>query len=472
MTTWLLANVGTRDVQVHDTELPDDLRNGKTFWARKLGDYLLKPEIYKASQGQITMPMIEKALRYLDVPRRAEKGEGSDLKIVLFATDQPETVQDHYRNNDTLPFAHLMRELLFDRYTLAKKKDIFIETAQERPSDYDLMHAFYSTSLPKIAKNIHAGDAVFLLVVGGTQQMNTMLLFLGSQQFEAQAHPLYVSEESNRAIELDIARQIMGATLRRNLLSLLETYAYTSARDLVVSAQLAQPEARYLIDVLEYADLRRNFAFHEAIKKLREPIKALPKHRPALEHLQNAIDSNDERVCLRETIYLAEIAKQTGDWASLLARLHRFSEGSLQLAAEAAGVRWHDKGRKKFHKSWWKEHSEQVETKSSFTNEEREIDREVLKVVVQLFATDAGRADTLIAALDVVGRPIGLRHNIVHRFAPVSQKEIEQKAECAIEDLIQAMHTAYHAAFNAHDDMTFAYGQVNALCRELIEAML
>ncbi|NTV62657.1 MAG: hypothetical protein HGA65_03845, partial [Oscillochloris sp.] len=232
MSTYLLANIGTRDVQLDSyDDLPPELVNPKSgmLIPRRAGAYFRQPEQFSRWLPHLRLPMIEKALRLI-----APKPDAS-LRIILFATDQPESVKEFYRDSDTIFFAELIRAVLIERYTQIglPKKQIEIRLTDSNPGDYDQMHDFYKKSLPGVADRKPVPNPVYLLIAGGTPQMNTMLLLIGTEIFGPGAQPLYVSQELDRALNLDTTRLLYRQALQRNLDVILKAYAYSSALKLL-----------------------------------------------------------------------------------------------------------------------------------------------------------------------------------------------------------------------------------------------
>jgi hypothetical protein len=65
-----------------------------------------------------------------------------------------------------------------------------------------------------------------------------------------------------------------------------------------------------------------------------------------------------------------------------------------------------------------------------------------------------------------------LRNNIVHRFTPISENEICQKAVSSVAELLDAMRAAYLAAFDLVVPPEHPYVEINRLCLQLAEGVL
>jgi len=483
MSAWLLCNVGTRDLRVNNpASLPAEALHPKTgeLLPRPASDHLRQPTVFTAIKDQIKLPIVEKALRYTPQDRR-------QMHIVFFATDQSLETPAHYRNNDTAGYAEIMRELVTQRYDLIKKQ-VRIRSTNRNPADFDLMYDFYRVELPKIAEHIDSAAEVYLLIAGGTQQMNTMLLLVGNEVFGVRGRPLYVSPDSDRAVTLDTMRQIYAQALRRSLHVLLDAYAYSSAVMLVEREQqqgvLEPQQALLLLAALRYAESRRNLDLEGALAAF-DPVFHLTRLlRAKVRTLQQDVVDDSEQAKLRETVYLAQVGAETGDWSDFLTRLHRFSEGCLQLMAERLDVQWSKKTRASYKETWWNKNrsllsmiglaAELPPAEPEAENARREVDRGNLRLIVSSLAEPLDRKDDMAALedLQVVDKPIPLRNRYVHDFTPLSQKDVEKAANTPINDVLAHMRSAYEHAFGVSVDEEHPYTRVNQLCRRILAGEL
>ncbi len=486
MTILLISNVGTRDIHL-DTldDLPAEIKQPRgDLLPRPAADYLRQPAIFDALKDRITMPMIEKALRYMAVQ------DMSQVQVILFATDQPESTPARFRDSDSVGYANLIRDLLAQRYQQQGlyKKQIVIRTTANNPADYDVMYDFYREMLPNVAERLDRTEHVYLLIAGGTPQMNTMLLFVGSEVFGVQAYPIYVSPDKDRAATLDILRQIYAQALRRNLDVLLQAYAYPSALELVNQQPgVFKPwQESLLVAMFRYAEARRNIHLETAVTAFDTAIREARVVREAMRTLQQDVcepsdQTKVQEMKLRETIYLAQIAAETGTWIDFLTRLHRFSEGCMQVMAENLEVRWSDPSRSSFRASWWNANrallsdlglaAAERPADAKEENRVRDVDRKTLRLIVDRLADRHARADYLAALADlvVVDRPIPLRNRVVHDFTPLSREEIEEKAQCSVPDVLARMRSAYQHAFGIPVPEEHPYRRINQVCTQILE---
>ena len=344
------------------------------------------------------------------------------------------------------------------------------------------MHLFYSEQLPDIARQVGSEDQVYLLTAGGTPQMNTMLLFVGAEVFGPRARPLYVSPDQPGAIPLDVTRQLYAQALRRNILVLLDTYAYSAALRLLSHEPdiLPADQERMLRALLEAGEARRRFKIQQAAEALELAFVRARALREDLATLRAELNDASETALLRETIYLAQIAAETADWPDLLARLYRFSEGSLQLLAERLGVEWGSRERSSYKQSWWNANrallaqiglaQEIAPDKPAAENQQRAVDRANLRQVIAALSAASGAAD-MSQALDnlaIIDRPVALRNDYVHRFTPLAEEDIVARAQCSLADLLQAMRNTFAVIGQQVLLTPHPYEQINVICRHIL----
>jgi hypothetical protein len=483
MSLYLLANIGTRDVALGSLDdLPAEVVNPKSGLPipRLAGEYLLQKDAFARHAARIQLPMIEKALKLI-APRN-----WGDLRIVLFATDQDTRVAEHYRANDTIHYGHLIRELLFARYEKdgMAKKQIEVRRSTSNPADYDQMYDFYHQELAVIARRDPPPNPAYLLIAGGTPQMNTMLLLLGTEAFGPGAVPLYASEERDRARKLDTVRLLYRQAFQRNLDVMLEAYAYGSALQLLQRNvdYLESEQAQLLESALRYALARRNLDLASAVQTLDDAIVSTRSLRETIASFQQEAEDGSDEALLRETIFLAQIAARSEGWADFLGRLHRFSEGCMQLLGERLGIVWSNaKKRSSYAPRWWDAQrsmlaqlglaSADPPADPQAENAAREVDRSNLRTIITALAgaPEHEAVRLALAELDRLDAPISLRHDIVHRFTPVSQDEIEKKAGASIEVILAAMRQTYQYAFGRPVPAESPYDSLNRLCADILK---
>ncbi len=105
----IAITIGTKDIKIKDKYIhhikkddnifQEDLED---FSPRITGKYIL--DNYKKFQNDITLPIINP---FLKVIRRKKNIKVS--RIILFATDQPESIESKWRNKDTIYFTQVIK---------------------------------------------------------------------------------------------------------------------------------------------------------------------------------------------------------------------------------------------------------------------------------------------------------------------------------------------------------------------------
>jgi hypothetical protein len=264
----------------------------------------------------------------------------------------------------------------------------------------------------------------------------------------------------------------------------LAAYAYGPALKLLEQSAgyLDHDQAGLVEAMLRYAIARRNLDLAAAVQALDPAVTMARELRELIASFQQEVEDTSEVAKLRETIFLAQIAAVTDNWADFLARLYRFSEGCMQLLAEQLGVRWSDPQKRNSYKmEWWNEQRAMLATLGLAAaeppvdpvteNKHREADRISLRAIITALATEPEQAGVqqALAQLALIDKPIPLRNDIVHRFSPLSREEIERKAGISSTDLLMAMRRTYTFAFSQVVSEQSPYNSLNLLCIDMLK---
>jgi len=167
--TALIITLGNRDLtfdkevdavkEVLGEEDFDKMYAGKwqKFLARQGGEILLKH--FNKVKDYLEIPIIQPALDYSFATLTGEKVIDT---IILVATDQPDSVAEKFRNQDTIYLAELLKRLIPMKVknrpksnqstsNLPKVKEVKILIIEGAVSFYDEMYEFWSNSLSKTA---------------------------------------------------------------------------------------------------------------------------------------------------------------------------------------------------------------------------------------------------------------------------------------------------------------------------------
>jgi len=456
----LCANVGTRDVALADpSPLPESCRRGDGLVPRPTGALLTQR--YAECHRDVRLPIVGKAVEHL-----LTLSDARDIVVVLFCSDQPESVEPRYRDNDTVHFADVIRRLLVDVYGLTKKS-IRIASTDQSPADYDLMFAWYGEELLRRQHYITHDDVVYLLVSGGTPAMSMALALRGIEVFSRQAQVLYARETAATVDRLDLTRIVRRDVTSPHVRTLAKAYQYSLAsKVLSKDRDLYEDSSRIIAEsLLEHGAARRRLDVHSARVAMLSGIQRSRALRADMQRLVDSLPTSDadEHALLGEVVYLARLSADTENWADFLARLYRFSEGTLQLTADSLGVRFTSTSRQYYELSWW--HGNQgLLVGARVPTDDRRTNRENLSGICRALAAASGMAGCVrgLDELAVVGSVLGLRNDIVHRFAPVSRADIEGKGH-TVDELIASMREAYGLCLGRALRPEDPYQVVNAL---------
>lgn len=171
----LLCNVGNLDIAIYDSYINEVKRFGIKIQEKKpFRGYLDKEDFRSASEAladkfasvkdYLVLPIIEPLLKHIQ--GTCEQKE--DLKVFLFATDQP----NNYKT-DTFYAAHIIRKFLIEKKNFSPDR-INIIQIRENPSDHIKMIEFYINKLVEFKKF----DKIYISITAGTPQQNLSLFFL------------------------------------------------------------------------------------------------------------------------------------------------------------------------------------------------------------------------------------------------------------------------------------------------------
>ena len=318
MATVFVANLGARDVVVDGQKLEQP---------RQDGERLLKqwPEV----ASRLTLPILEPTLQHL-----RERGLMPD-RIVLVATDQPESVATAHRSRDTVHFGEVAKLALARRFQLGADRLFTRPIRHENPALYDEMHQFFRRLLGSPRDRAFVGATrCYVLPVGGTPAANAGLLHAAVEQFGAGCVALYLREGTTRPVELNVGATLQRALLRQVALGHLETYQFAAARS--VLRQMELPDGGYAEALVEHCQRRLNFDFAGAARVLEAAwARSRPEERAFLDEAvgeAEALDgATDSRALLVELARNMRVVYQNGAYLDYLTRLVRFEESAARL---------------------------------------------------------------------------------------------------------------------------------------------
>lgn len=328
MKVGLIATLGTRDITINREALEEKFgheavrplyyeSNGRQAFLPRPGGLFLH-ENFNQIFGKLKFPIIQPALEWLYRKR------GQVDTIILVGTDQPTAVPDKYRNNDTLHFAEVLKELIPVRYKDKQQNfDIRVTLIEE---DVIYLDSMYS-QVSKIIRNqpftaLQQYDFIYLLNQGGIDAINTSLLLNGLNVYGNRLHLLNVNEGTGFCNPLGFPEQYLKENTRAKLESYLKTFNYPAIKYLEVSSDIKALAA--------YAEHRLNFDFEQAafeVSHLR-----FNSWRDQLGMEVREINQ-DEFELLREVYLNARIKFDQEAYVDFLFRIFRIVEGLAKYQA-------------------------------------------------------------------------------------------------------------------------------------------
>lgn len=332
MSTLVICNVGTRDVVIAGKEDEKPLPK-----ARIQGEYLLAQlatAVPEVTPDALTFPILKPALDAI----LAEEASGRIDRLVLIGTNQDEAITPPWhRQNDTLFYAQLARQVLIPRFGAQIGQAQVIEVGAEKspinPALYD--HAY--NRLGEIVGGLADPDVTcYVAPVGGIPALNTALILQGVRFFGERCRVRFVTEEG-RPYSLKAGEQVVAMMQEHTAVDRLLRLDFVAALPLLSTGRGPRDPVTPLI---HYASARLWFDFDQAQRYLNDaahyareqPAVAtqLATEQQALQRLRGG----DSLALLGELYFNALIAWENGRFIDFLGRATRFHEALLLYLAQ------------------------------------------------------------------------------------------------------------------------------------------
>jgi hypothetical protein len=206
-------------------------------------------------------PILRPGLQYaLSLSRKIKR-------VYLFGSDQDKTVEEKFRDKDTIYLGKLLERLL-PQFFPDQIEDVILISIPGNPADYNRMNQFFAQRLPELLV-LSEWDVIFIAPVGGADASNMTLLYNGVQLFHERCQLIYVMPNGT-VLPLDLGRQILREQTRSLALSYIERYDYAAlANFLRLKLDAALPWGEPLA---RYAATRLHFDFQSAQKALEDAL--------------------------------------------------------------------------------------------------------------------------------------------------------------------------------------------------------
>jgi len=328
-----LANVGTRDLT----------RNGRpTSNCRADGEAWLHD--YDAVKDELDTPILLPGLRYV-------LQHVNQLDVLLFYSDQDETVAEEHRSRDTVYLAQVLRRLLPERLP-GRVREVRLARLLGNPADYNEMMAFFSGRLHELLAPDEV-DALYVAPVGGADASNVSLTVNAVRLYRWKCQFIYVMPDGH-VEPLHLHQELLGDYARQEAKAHLARHDYTALRETLEQMGLGKPWQQHLC---EYADRRSRFDFKRAQEALQAAMQAAESGeiklklariqetlQPFLREQDPPTSTSDEatwtrwfelqRYLLSELFFNLKLKAERGEWVDFLGRLFRLYEALLRLIFE------------------------------------------------------------------------------------------------------------------------------------------
>lgn len=333
MSALYFANIGNRDVKHSNINQVIPRLSGKE-WLDK----------YDTVKSQLDFPILRNGLEYA---LRELNGKPIN-RLILFYTDQPESVGEKYRQSDTLYFAELIKRIIEAQMT-DRIDAVELIPITGAPNDYDDMYQFYSKQMESV-NHLNTISHVFFAPSGGTPACNMTMVLHGSRIFQQKSRVILISETPGSTPKsLNISTEIIRSHNRQALEKMTEQYNYNGISSLLRFSD--NPKDRALMNLALYAHYRLCLDYQSAIRYLREIQNSALSAEPLLQELlhtaelftkeppilhseatkedkEQYLQMKREQSC--EICLCAIIKFKTGQYTDFVGRIFRIQEGLVR----------------------------------------------------------------------------------------------------------------------------------------------
>ena len=313
--------IGNRDIKIEDKYIYNIKKDDNIFpedfedlSPRKTGKYIL--DNYKKFKDNITLPIINP---FLEAIRRKNIKVS---RIILFATDQPESIESKWRNKDTIYFAQFIKYKL-KGMKICSDEDIKIIKIGNEVNYLDSVYKQFTKEFKNNPALNDLGEDTnfFILPVGGIPAIISALLFNSILYFRNNVKHYNVDENGN-VIPISFNNIFLKELEKNSLLDSLKNFFYASIRD--------KTSNEYIRTLADYAYNRLTFNFDRAYDVL-EKISSEPNNRYKVSELRKSIDElyKDKNKRLIEIFHTAIIKIKQEQYVDALLRLYNFTDNFM-----------------------------------------------------------------------------------------------------------------------------------------------
>lgn len=309
-TVLLLANIGSRDLQL----------DGKMIKPARTRGEEIKGDLDKYKE-RLSTPILSPIIELIK-----GQSKNASLDVIFFCTNQED---EGHKENDTIFFGECLKQMWQGSRPITK---IRVKEIRKSPNLYDEMFEFYETQL-KRKESFDEYDRIYVGVTGGIPACNMALCLHSIKFFKERCVPVYTIEGRNKAISLQIGRQLLD-DLKKNLMEeQIKNYEFRVASELLLDLGL-----KSFATLLKVCLYRLNFDFKRANELVEELInQEMGETRALCLEITTEIEElkmHKLEALISELYYNLQIKYKKGEYVDFLGRIFRFEEAVLRFVIE------------------------------------------------------------------------------------------------------------------------------------------
>lgn len=466
MNNTLIINLGNSDLNISDL---DNLK--KVFENDSDMLEILNSNIknnYKLVSEKI-LNNIESCIDYIEFPiiYSILNKILSDIKkdeldrIIVVCTDQG-------KESDTIYLAEILKRVFNskNKWKLyptikklpVKKNGLCIKTIRKNPSDYDLMNKYYQELIEQ--QNNEKIKKLFINVTGGTQAMNTSLLFNAVNDFNGSVETYYTPRGKNKATRLNISTTIKKKNIKGKIKKILSFNDYKAAGILLDDYRnefnnvINKSVYDVLISYISAASGRIQFDFKKSIDEIEKCIDVDADNREIYYKFQESLEMlvnerENDIYLLNEVKNNAIYQYRNGAYTDFLGRIFRMQEGVLTYILDKKELIIRPKGKSYINEDMLnKLYSDKIQKL-----DEKKVDGTLLRykgielnivsmmAIIEILFEEDNIINNIIEACKKIDKLKVLRNKsiLAHGYDAVSEEIILQKAECKNQEDIESI---------------------------------
>lgn len=348
-TVVLVSTLGHRDLLVDGQRIP-----AATFRreSERLSKALRADET--ATLARLSFPIFEPVVTWVIDRHTTPRGQKPHLKVYLVVTDQADP---SYRETDTVHLFPLARAWLLSRFGSPRAPDESAKAASLDVNEWryrgnpaafdDTLRYVRSLVVRRSVPALGPEAAFYVHVTSGTPGLIFGLIAGLAPVLDERAVVLFKGEHDPWPTPTSLLTELRRYRILAEAESRLREHAFGAAASLLESLDDATPLAHFARALahrldFDFSQARRELdevvrsttgPLRDAAQRLRRELDGLRRHAEALERATEAAP-DDYPALLRELLFNARLAWDSGRYADFLARAFRLEEAVLRWAVE------------------------------------------------------------------------------------------------------------------------------------------